>query len=125
MASAWLGGWLMHVVRRANAASVTALRAELEAGDFGAVRVLQWRGLARDAARSMTLVALALAGGDVLSVLFARAWRAPEVVAHVALVAATVGVALASVLRLFGHGRLLVWLAGGLGAGTLAAVAWR
>ena len=125
MASAWLGGWLMHVVRRGNAASVTARRAELEAGDFGAVRALQWRGLARDAARSMTLAAFALAAGDTLSVLFAHAWRAPEIVAHVALVAATVGVALASVLRLFGRGRPLLWLAGGLGAGTLTAVAWR
>ncbi len=125
IASAWLGGWLMHVVRRANAASVTARRAELEAGDFGAVRALQWRGLARDAARSMALTAFAIAAGDALSLLFAHGWRAPEIVAHVALAAATVGVALASALRLFGHGRSLVWLAGGLGAGTLAAVAWR
>jgi PTS system mannose-specific IIC component len=125
MASAWLGGWLMHLVRRANVTSAVARRDALEAGDPRALRALQWEGLARDAGRSVALTAFALAAGDLVSLTFANAWRAPQAVAHVALVTATVGVALASALRLFGSGRSAWWLAGGLSAGTLAAVAVR
>ena len=125
MLSAWIGGWLMHLVRRANGASVAARHAALEAGDHRVVSALQWQGQARDAARSMTLTAFALLAGDVVSLTFATAWHAPEVVAHVALVAATVGVGLLSALRLFGSGRPLLWLAGGLSAGVAVAVVAR
>ena len=122
--SAWAGGWLSHAVRRANVGTVTALRAALEAGDAGAVRTAQRRGLLRDAARGFGLTALTLALGDLLSALFARQWPGPQTVAQVALAATSLGVALHAGTRLTGSGRQALWFAGGLGAGTVTVAAW-
>lgn len=119
---AWLGGWLMHQVRRANGAAAHARRAAVEAGDVRALRALQGGGLARDAARSFVLATFALTAGDYASVAFARAWQGPESLARLATIAVTLGVALWSATRLFGHGRALWWLVGGVAAGTLLTV---
>lgn len=123
--AAWLGGWLMHLTRRAAGAHAMRLRAALDAGDVRALGRLQWAGLGRDAARSFLIAAVSLTGGDALSVWFTRGWQGPEALAQIAVVAATVGVAVWSAWRLFGHGRVAWWLAGGVTAGAALAVAVR
>jgi len=122
--SAWVGGWLTHLVRRANVATVEALRPALDAGDARAIRTVQRRGLLRDAVRGVSLSALTLAVGDLLSVLFSREWPGPQRVAQVTLAATSLGIALYAGLRLAAPGRQVGWLVGGLCLGTVAAVLW-
>jgi mannose/fructose/N-acetylgalactosamine-specific phosphotransferase system component IIC len=122
---AWLGGWLMHQVRRANGAAAHDRRASLASGDVRALNVLIGGGLLRDAARAFVLATFALTAGDYASVAFARAWQGPQDLARLAIVAATVGVALWSATRLFGQGRIKWFLLGGLAAGTLLTVVTR
>ncbi len=122
--AAWTGGVLMHTVRRANAAAVTARRAALDAGDRSAIRYLQRMGLVRDAARAFALTTLALGLGDLVSALFASDWGGPQTVAQLALAATSLGAALVAGLRLAGQGVHRLWLVGGLAAGSVAAGAW-
>ena len=122
--AAWTGGWLTHLVRRANAASVESLRVALEAGEMGAVRAVQRLGLLRDTVRSFALTSLTMAVGDLLSTLFAREWPGPQRIAQVALAATSIGVALHGGVRLTGRGRQALWFAGGLGAGAVTVTAW-
>lgn len=122
--AAWAGGALVHVVRRANAAAVTARRAALDAGDLQAIRALQRAGLVRDAGRSLALTMLALALGDLVSTLFANRWGGPQTVAQLALAATSLGAALVAGLRLAGQGMHRLWLVAGLAAGSLAAGVW-
>jgi PTS system mannose-specific IIC component len=58
-----LGGWMMQIVRRANAAAIQRRAAALSAGESDAIRALQWGGIRRDIARSagITLTGLMLA----------------------------------------------------------------
>jgi PTS system mannose-specific IIC component len=123
--AAWAGGWLTHLVRRANVASVETLRGALDGGEIKAVRAVQRLGLMRDTVRSFALTALTLAAGDLLSSLLARDWPGPQRVAQVALAATSIGVALHGGARLTGWGRQALWFAGGLGAGVVAVVLWR
>lgn len=122
--AAWAGGWLTHLVRRANVASVEALRAALDAGEVRAVRTVQRLGLLRDTVRSFALTTLALAVGDLLSGLFAREWPGPQRFAQIALAATSIGVALHGGARLTGRGRQALWFAGGLVSGVVTVTAW-
>lgn len=122
--AAWAAGWLSHLTRRANSAAVHAARAALDAGDAGMVRSLQRQGLRRDAMRGVAVTALALGLGDLVSVFFARSWAGPQNLALIALTATSIGVALFAGARLAGPGRQRLWFAGGLTAGTAAALAW-
>jgi PTS system mannose-specific IIC component len=124
VASAWAGGWCLHLVRRANAGAVAARRAALDAGDAHALRALQRAGLGRDAVRSGGLTAVSLALGAGVSTLFATRWSGPQIVAQVALASTSVGVALVAGWRLAGTGRQALWFVGGLSAGALATVVW-
>lgn len=124
VASAWSGGWCLHLVRRANAGAVAVRRSALDAGDAGALTALQRAGLARDAVRSAGLAAVSLALGAAVHALFAERWNGPQTVAQVALAATSVGVALVAGWRLAGAGRQALWFAGGLSAGALVTVAW-
>jgi mannose/fructose/N-acetylgalactosamine-specific phosphotransferase system component IIC len=122
--TAWAGGWMVHLVRRANVAAVVARRAALDGGDLAAIRAIQVHGLLRDAGRSLALTMLALALGDQVSALFASHWAGPQAVSQLALAATSVGGALVAGLRLAGQGAQRVWLAGGLGAGLAMGAAW-
>jgi PTS system mannose-specific IIC component len=122
--AAWAGGWMVHMVRRANAAAVMASRAALDAGDLGVIRALQRAGLLRDAGRSLALTMLALALGDLVSTLFANRWGGPQTVAQLALAATSLGAVLVAGLRLAGQGMHRLWLVAGLAAGGLAAGLW-
>ena len=65
------------------------------------------------------LAVFALTAGDWVSSVFARGWQGPQALARLSIVAATTGVALWCVTRLYGRGRSVYWLVGGLGAGGL------
>jgi mannose/fructose/N-acetylgalactosamine-specific phosphotransferase system component IIC len=124
LGSAWLGGFLVHVVRRANAATVSELKAALDAGEVRALRSAHLAGLLRDAARGAAMTALTLAAGFLVGGLFAQGWRAAPELAQVALAVATVGVGLWSGWHLFGGGLNRRWYAAGLGAGVVGAALW-
>jgi PTS system mannose-specific IIC component len=124
--AAWVGGWLMHVVRRANVASVRRLQPRLERGELAALRSVQSLALLRDVVRSAALAGATLLGGGWLATAIAAQWAAPAATAHLALAAIAVGTAAWGAVRLFGGGiGLRRWLLGGMGAGCLvAAGAW-
>ncbi|HEY2804982.1 MAG TPA: PTS sugar transporter subunit IIC [Gemmatimonadales bacterium] len=122
--SAWIGGGLSQVVRRANTGAVEARRAALESGDSAVLRSLQWMGLLRDALRGLVLTAIALLAGMLVSSLFSRTWVGPQLLASVALAATSAGVALFAGLRLSGVGRERLWVVGGFAAGLALAVVW-
>ncbi len=124
LASAWLSGWSVHLVRRANARSVTALAGALDAGDLGAVKRLLLTGLSRDAIRGAVMTSVALAAAAAGFAMLDRGWSVAPLVARLALASAGVGVGLWSAWQLFGHGPSARWLAAGLGVGTAAAVLW-
>jgi len=122
--SAWAGGLLVHLVRRANVLAVASRRAALDAGDPAAILAVQRRGLLRDAARSMALTAFALGIGDVVSALFGHRWGAGQAAATLALAATSLGAAGLVGWRLGGAGWRRLWFAGGLGAGGVVASLW-
>jgi len=122
--TAWAGGWLVHVVRRANVAAVVSRRAALDTGDLDAIRVIQWLGLMRDAGRSLALTTFALALGDLTATLFSNGWSGPQSVARLALAATSLGGALVAGLRLSGQGAQRIWFVLGISAGAVAAGAW-
>jgi PTS system mannose-specific IIC component len=122
LGTAVLGGWSMQVLRRANVAAVERYRAALEAGSAAAVRRVQYGGLLRDALRALVLTGTALAAGRLVAGVLESAWRAPFVVARIALVASAVGVAVWSAWRLFGRGETSPWFVSGLGAGAALAI---
>ncbi len=119
--AAWLGGWLSHLVRRANSAAVLKSRAALDRGDAGAVAAIQHRGLFLDGARALALTALAYLAGELVLALLLPHWTLPPNVAQIALVGTSIGVALYAGWRFVGRGRAL-WLAGGLAAGALVVM---
>ena len=116
-----LGGWSLMLVRRWNARAIQRRAAALAAGESGAIRMLQYGGLARDAARG----ALLTAGGLVLAWGLAR-WVTLDRQTAVGLTLIAIGSALAAAaggaVRSAGRGARLKWLLAGLGAGTLVAV---
>jgi mannose/fructose/N-acetylgalactosamine-specific phosphotransferase system component IIC len=122
--SAWVGGWLMHVARRANAADLRSREAELASGDPRALGALQAAGLLRDAARSLALTSFTIVAGDRVTTAFANAWRAPDAIAIAVVAATSGGVALWACWRLLGHDRSIRFFAGGLVAGCLAVALW-
>jgi mannose/fructose/N-acetylgalactosamine-specific phosphotransferase system component IIC len=124
MAAAWAGGWLVHLVRRANAASVEEAKAAIDSGDARALSSVHMAGLVRDAVRGGVLTASTLALGHYWTGLFASGFRAAPVVAQAALAAATVGVGLWGGWHLFGTGASRRWYAAGIAGGSLVAVLW-
>jgi len=119
--TAWLGGWLSHLVRRANSAEVLKRRGELDRGEPGVVAAIQHRGLFLDGARALVLTAVAYVSGALVLALIVQHWVLPPNVAQIALVATSIGVALNAGWRFVGRSGVL-WLAGGLAAGGLVAV---
>jgi PTS system mannose-specific IIC component len=60
IATAWVGGWSMYVLRRLNGTWARQAQPALEAGDPRAVMGLQLRGLTADLIRGAMLTAIAL-----------------------------------------------------------------
>jgi mannose/fructose/N-acetylgalactosamine-specific phosphotransferase system component IIC len=116
-----LGGWSLKQVRRWNARAIQRRAAALAAGESGAIRVLQYGGIARDAARGALLTGLGL----LLAWALAQGVQLDRRTA-VGLTLVAVGTALSAAaggaVRSAGRGARLRWLAAGVAAGTLLAV---
>jgi mannose/fructose/N-acetylgalactosamine-specific phosphotransferase system component IIC len=108
-----IGGWTLNRLRHANATAVRRREASLRTGDPVAVGALQYGGLLRDLARSMTLSLLALLSGFAL-----RTAPALPDWASTGLLMVVIGGGLAGAatgaIRNAGRGRRLKWL--GIGA---------
>jgi hypothetical protein len=95
--------------------------AALAAGESGAIRLLQYGGIARDAARGALLTGLGLLAAWAV----ARGVQLDRQTA-VGLTLVAIGTALAAAasgaVRSAGRGARLRWLAAGVAAGTLLAV---
>jgi PTS system mannose-specific IIC component len=115
------GGWSLQLVRRWNARSIQHRAAALAAGESGAIRWLQYVGLARDAARGAVLTALGL-----LAAWAAARWfpldRETAVGLTLIAIGSGVSAAAAGAVRSAGRGARLKWLAAGVAVGTLVAV---
>jgi mannose/fructose/N-acetylgalactosamine-specific phosphotransferase system component IIC len=111
-----LGGVSMQVVRRLNAADVRTHETAIDRGDPRTVAAVQYRGVARDAARACLVTAIGL--------LVAAVARLPlftlgsAVLMTVVAVGASLAAALSGGLRLSGGGLELRWFVVGLLAGT-------
>jgi PTS system mannose-specific IIC component len=116
-----LGGWSLLLVRRWNARAIQRRAAALAAGESGAIRMLQYGGLLRDAARG----ALLTVGGLLVAWAVAR-WVTLDRQTAVGLTLIAIGsglsAAAAGAVRSAGRGARLKWLAAGVGAGALLAV---
>ena len=116
-----LGGWGLQLVRRWNARAIQRRAAALAAGESGAIRLLQYGGLLRDAARGALLTGLGLAAAAGLA-----RWVSLDRQTAVGLTLVAVGSGLAAAaggaVRSAGRGARLTWLAAGAAVGTLLAV---
>jgi PTS system mannose-specific IIC component len=116
-----LGGWTLQLVRRLNARAIQHHAAALAAGESGAIRRLQYTGLARDAARGVLLTAAGLAVAWALA-----RWVPADRPTAVGLTLIAIGSGLAAAangaIRSAGRGARLKWLAAGAVAGVVLAV---
>ncbi len=116
-----LGGWLMQMMRRANAAAIQRRAAALSAGESDAIRALQWGGVRRDIVRS---AGVTLTGLMVATIIWPLLPPGSENFRWLTLVAVAGGIAAAigGAIRSAGRTRRLAWAAAGLGAGVLLVV---
>jgi len=116
-----VGGWSLLAVRRWNARAIQRRAAALAAGESRAIRMLQYGGLFRDAARG----ALLTSAGLLVAWAVAR-WVTLDRQTAVGLTLGAIGsglsAAAAGAVRSAGRGARLKWLAAGVGAGALLAV---
>ncbi len=116
-----VGGWSLLAVRRLNARAIQRRAAALAAGESRAIRMLQYGGLFRDAARGalLTIAGLLVAWGVARWVTLDR-----QTAVGLTLIAIGSGLsaAAAGAVRSAGRGARLKWLAAGVGAGALLAV---
>jgi len=116
-----VGGWSLLAVRRLNARAIQRRAAALAAGESRAIRLLQYGGLFRDAARGalLTIAGLLVAWGVARWVTLDR-----QTAVGLTLIAIGSGLsaAAAGAVRSAGRGARLKWLAAGVGAGALLAV---
>ena len=116
-----VGGWSLLAVRRWNARAIQRRAAALAAGESRAIRMLQYGGLFRDAARGalLTIAGLLVAWAVARWVMLDR-----QTAVGLTLIAIGSGLsaAAAGAVRSAGRGARLKWLAAGVGAGALLAV---
>jgi mannose/fructose/N-acetylgalactosamine-specific phosphotransferase system component IIC len=116
-----LGGWSLQALRQLNAQAIQQRAAALAAGESGAIRRLQYAGIARDALRSAGLTTVGLGAALVLA-RFARLDRTAAVALTLTLVGAGLAAALSGALRSAGRGDRLRWLAAGIVVGIALSV---
>jgi PTS system mannose-specific IIC component len=116
-----IGGWTLDRLRHANATSVRRREASLRTGDPVAVRALQYGGLLRDLARSVTLSVAALLSGVAVRTAPALPDWASTGLLMVAIGGGLAGAATGA-MRSAGRGRRLKWLGIGALLGVLVLV---
>lgn len=116
---AYLGEWMIFLVRQANTRDVRRHKEALDAGDPGTIVAAHFRGLGRDVVRSATLTA----GGLALAAAAYR-WHPVEdvrsaVLVGIVVIGAGLGAATAGVLRAVGQTVTVRWFGLGLIVGTI------
>ncbi|MBI3792098.1 MAG: PTS sugar transporter subunit IIC [Gemmatimonadetes bacterium] len=123
LAVAWLGGGSMVALRRLNARRARAVRAEVDAGAWSAVRGLMLGGIALDLLRGGLVTLLALLVFVPVMQAAIGGWTLDPAVSRATAVTLLAAVAVAACWKIFHGSRAARWLfAGGLLAG-LALVA--
>ena len=120
LATAWVGGWSMYVLRRFNGREARRRLPALESGSTDALLGLQLTGLTADLVRGTLVTALALVALAPLAAMVARGWSAGDLVTRAAVLAVAVGTGASAAWRLF-HGAAGAhwWFLGGLVAGVV------
>ena len=120
LATAWVGGWSMYVVRRFNGTIARRWIPTLGLGSGRAVIAIQTAGIAADFARAGLLTLLALVALDPLAEAMVGIWSLEARLSRAIVVAAAAAVAAGAVWKLFHNTPGARWfLAGGLVVGLL------
>lgn len=120
LATAWVGGWSMYVIRRFNGTIARRWIPTLGLGSGRAVIAIQIAGIAADFARAGLLTLLALLALDPLADAMVGIWSLDARLSRAIVVAAAAAVAAGAVWKLFHNTPGARWLlAGGLVVGLL------
>ena len=123
LATAWVGGWTMVVLRRINAAWARRHRASLDAGSYRTVVGLQIFGLTADMLRGGALALVALVVLAPIARGVATLWGVDLEVSRAVVVGVAATVAVGAVWKLFHLTPGARWLfVGGLAIGSLLLV---
>jgi mannose/fructose/N-acetylgalactosamine-specific phosphotransferase system component IIC len=119
--TAVLGGWMMQVVRRANAQAIQKRAAALSAGETEAIRALQWGGIRRDIARSAGVTACGIA---IAFLIWPLIPPGTDNFLWLSLMAVAGGISagISGALRSAGRTRRLVWVVAGVVVGGMIVV---
>ena len=123
LATAWIGGWTMVVLRRINAAWARRHRASLDAGSYRTVVGLQIFGLTADLLRGAALALTALLVLAPIARGVASLWGVDREISRAVVVGIAATVAVGAVWKLFHLTPGARWLfIGGLAIGSLLLV---
>ena len=120
LATAWVGGWSMYVIRRFNGTIARRWIPTLGLGSGRAVIAIQTAGIAADFARAGLLTLLAMVALDPLAEAMVGIWSLDARLSRAIVVAAAAAVAAGAVWKLFHNTPGARWFfAGGLLVGLL------
>jgi hypothetical protein len=120
LATAWVGGWSMYVIRRFNGTIARRWIPTLGLGSGRAVIAIQIAGIAADFARGGLLTLLAVVALDPLAEAMVGIWSLDARLSRAIVVAAASAVAAGAVWKLFHNTPGARWFfAGGLAVGLL------
>ena len=123
LATAWVGGWTMYVIRRFNGAIARRWIPTLGLGSGRAVIAIQTAGITADFVRGGLLALLAILTFDPLTRARVGLWSLDARLSRAVVVAAAAAVAAGAVWKLFHNTPGARWyFAGGLAIGLLLLV---
>ena len=118
LATAWVGGWTMYVIRRFNGAIARRWIPTLGLGSGRAVVAIQTAGIAADFARGGLLTLIAMTALDPLASAMVGLWSLDARFSRAVVVAAAAAVAAGAVWKLFHNTPAARWFfLGGLAMG--------
>lgn len=118
LATAWVGGWTMYVIRRFNGAIARRWIPTLGLGSGRAVIAIQTAGIAADFARGGLLTLIAMTALDPLANAMVGLWSLDARLSRAVVVAAAAAVAAGAVWKLFHNTPAARWyFLGGLAMG--------
>ncbi len=125
LATAWVGGWTMYMIRRFNGVIARRWIPTLGLGSGRAVIAIQTAGLAADFARGGLLTLVAMLMFDPLARAMVGLWSIDARMSRAIVVAAAAAVAAGAVWKLFHNTPGARWFfGGGLAVGLLMVLAW-
>jgi mannose/fructose/N-acetylgalactosamine-specific phosphotransferase system component IIC len=120
LATAWVGGWTMVMLRRLNAALARHRRSALESGTRSAVVSLQLFGIVADFLRGATITALGYAALAPIATACLGLWSVDVRVSRAVIVALASSIAVGAAWKLFHSTPGARWFfLGGLAVGLL------